>query len=77
MTITTGTLYEHVCTFTIMSQSFLKIRNISDKGLDNIKTQCTSSKFYPPENHVVYEIMWQNMEEPGRPKIGACTYCAG
>jgi hypothetical protein len=27
------------------------------------------SKFFPPENHAVYEIMWRNMVKPDRPQI--------
>ena len=25
--------------------------------------------FFPPENRAVYEIMWRNMVEPGRPQM--------
>jgi len=59
MTRKTDSLHEDVCTFAIKSQPFLKMRNILNKALDKIKTHCKARKFLCPENHAVYEIMWE------------------
>jgi len=52
-----GTLHEDKYTFMIIFRSFLlRIRDISDKIVDKIKTNvlCSVTFF---ENHAVYEIM--------------------
>jgi hypothetical protein len=37
-------------------------------NVDKIKTHILCSKTFS-ENHAVYEIMWENMEEPDRPQM--------
>jgi hypothetical protein len=40
------------------------------KVIQTIKTHILYSvTFFPPENHAVYEIMWKNMVERGRPQM--------
>jgi hypothetical protein len=68
-----GTLHEDLHTFLITPRSFiLRMRRVSDKW-------CTHFVFnnFSLNNRAVYEIMWQNMVERGRPQItkqkGACA----
>jgi len=42
---------------------FLKMRNISDKSLEKVKTQIFCSIIFP-ENRAIYEIMWKSMVDP-------------
>jgi len=45
-----------------------RIRIVSDKNCrENQKTHFIFIIFFPPENHAIYEIMWQNVVEPDRP----------
>jgi len=46
----------------------LRMRNVTEKTLEKIKTHilCPISA---SENRVVYEIMWKNIVEPGRPQM--------
>jgi hypothetical protein len=37
------------------------------KIVEKIKTLILCAVIPHPENHVIYEIMWKNMVEPGRP----------
>jgi hypothetical protein len=64
-----GTLHGALCVFVIISLSImLRIRNISDKFVDKIKTRI----LYPnnfPEDRAVYEIMWKNLVQPDRPQM--------
>ena len=46
----------------------LRIRNVSDKFAEVIKTHSSCSTIFFPENRAVYEIMWKNNVEPGRPQ---------
>jgi len=40
------------------------------KVVEKIKTtNIMFNKFFPPENRVVYEIMWKNVVEAGRLQI--------
>jgi len=40
------------------------------KVVEEIKIHILCSiTFFPPENCAVYEIMWQNIVQPGRPQI--------
>ena len=66
----TGTLYEYLCTFTIVSRCILlRIRSISDEGCrENQNTHFMFNNFFS-ENRVVYEIMWKNAVEPERPQM--------
>ena len=61
----------HQYTFVIVSHSVLvTMRNISDQGVEKIKTHFMFHNFFfSPENHVVYEVMWRYMIEPDRPVI--------
>jgi hypothetical protein len=43
----------------------LRIKNISDKIIDKIKTQVYVQHFF--HNRAVYDEMWKNILEPGRP----------
>jgi len=46
------------------------MRNVSDKSCrENQNTRCVFSNFFPPENRAVYEIMWKNVVEQGRPQM--------
>jgi hypothetical protein len=57
-----STFHEEKCTFLIISRPvILSIRTISDKG-----TLYTIIFF---ENRTFYEIMWENVVEPGRPHV--------
>jgi hypothetical protein len=65
--------------FLIISRSFLlRLRNASDKNCrKNRNTHFMFSNFFP-ENLAVYEIMWKNIVERGRPQMtGACALHAG
>jgi len=71
----TGTLHEEQHT----SRSvFLRMRDVSDHRGENQNTRFMFNTF-SFENRVVYEIMWKNIVEPGRPqmKYGACELHAG
>ena len=74
----TGKLPED--TFFIISCSFLlRMRNVSEKKIvEQIKTHFLYS-ITLFENRAVYEIMWQNMVQRGRPqmKCGACALHTG
>jgi len=50
------------------SSVLLRMRNFSEKVVQKIKTHILFSILFP-ENHSVYEIMWENMVEPGRPQM--------
>jgi len=61
--------------FLIISRSiFLRMRNVSDKVVEKIKTHilCSITFFFSPENRAVYEIMWKNIVERGRPQMTIC-----
>jgi len=48
-------------TFMIISRSvLLRVRNVSDRVLEKIKTHLTFDNIFFFENRVVYEIMWKN-----------------
>jgi hypothetical protein len=64
-----GTLHEHQYTFFMISHSFLlRMRNVSDKFVEKIKTHvlCSVSSF---ENRDVCEKMWKNIVERGRSQM--------
>jgi hypothetical protein len=44
------------------------MRNVSNKTVDKIKTRFMFNNVFP-ENRAVYEIMWENMAEPGSPQM--------
>ena len=39
------------------------------KGVENVNKNHTISSITFPENSAVYEILWKNMVQPGRPKM--------
>ena len=63
------TLHEGVCTFVIISHSVLRMRNVSDKSLGDIKTHILCSIVFFFENCAAYEIIWKNIVEWGRPQM--------
>jgi hypothetical protein len=64
------TLHEDQSAFSIISCSvLLRMGNVSDKSCtDNQKTRFMFNNFFF-ENHAVYEIMWENIVQPGRPQM--------
>ena len=45
------------------------MRNVSNKTVDKSKTHILFPVIFFFENRVVYEIMWKNMVQPGRPQM--------
>ena len=64
------TLHGDQCTSVIISRSFLlRMRNVSDKSCrENQNTRFVFCIFFF-ENRAVYEIMWKNILQRGRPKM--------
>jgi hypothetical protein len=54
---------------TICCYILLKMRNFSDKIAEKIKTHYILNNIFFFGNLAVYEIMWKNMLEPGRPQM--------
>jgi hypothetical protein len=66
LTRITGTLYENKCTFLIIYCSvLLRMRNVSDTGVDKTKTHFIFSRLFFFENRSFYEIMWKNVADSG------------
>jgi len=65
-----GTLHVDRYKFLITSRAILlRMRNVSDKSCrENQNTHFVFSNCFF-ENHVVYEIMWENIVELGRPQL--------
>ena len=66
----------------IISGSVLpRMINVADKSCGENKTHVLCSVTFFSENRAVYERMWENMVERGRPEIairyGACAFYAG
>jgi len=56
--------------FFIVSRSDLfRMRNISDRFVEEIKTHILCSTTFFFENRAVYEIMWKNIVACGRPQM--------
>jgi hypothetical protein len=54
----------------IISRTVLRFINVSDRcPRENKKKILYAQKFFPPEDHSIYEIMWKNMAEPERPQM--------
>jgi hypothetical protein len=53
---------------TIPRRIILRIRNVSKK-VEKIKEHILRSILYLSENCVIYETMWDNMVQPGRPQM--------
>jgi hypothetical protein len=63
--------HESLCrpTFMTISRSIrLRMRNVSDKIEDKIKTHVLCS-VHLPENRAVCELMWKNIVQPGRTQM--------
>jgi hypothetical protein len=68
MTTITGTLHEDQYAFLIISRSVHpKNEKRCNKVVEKIKTHILCSITF--SNHAVYEIIWNNMVQPGRPQI--------
>jgi len=68
MTRITGTLHENVRKFLILSRSVLRMGNVLDKSYrENQNTHFLFNDFFA--NRAVYEVMWKNIVEPGRPQM--------
>ena len=64
----TGTLHEDQCTFLLLSPSFLlKLKKFQTSCRENRNTHFIFNDFF--ENRAFYEIMWKNVEEPGRSQV--------
>jgi len=63
-----GTVHETQCTFFIISRSvLLGMRNVLEERFREIpNTRLIFSNFF---NRAVYEIMWENISEPGWPQM--------
>jgi hypothetical protein len=69
MTSIAGKLHKDQFTFLIISRSILlRLRHVSDKFSEEIKTHIVFRNFLF-ENRAVYEIMWKNTLESGRPQM--------
>jgi len=70
MTKITGTVNEVICTFVIISRWIvLRKRNLSYsicREIQRFKARVNIQYLFN-QNHVVHEIMWDNMIQPERP----------
>jgi len=66
-----GTLHEDRYTVFIISRSLLlRMRNVSDKSFRGTQsTHFVFSSIFFFENRAVYEIMWKNIVQLGRPQM--------
>jgi hypothetical protein len=66
----TGTLHEVLCTFMIISPSFLlRMRNVWDQICrENLNIHFIFRNFFF-ENRAIYAIMWKNIVEQDRPQM--------
>ena len=70
LTIITGTLHEGQFTFLISRSVLLRMRNISDKScIGNENTHFVLSNFFSFKNCTVYEKIWKNVVQRGRPQM--------
>jgi len=54
----------------IISLSFLlKMKNVSAKVVDEIKKHISCPIIFFFENPAIFEIMWKNIVQPGRPQM--------
>jgi len=67
MTRITGTLHDDISLCMMCGPVLLRMRNVSDKIVEKIKTHllCSMTLF---DNRTVNEIMWKNIVEPDRPQ---------
>jgi hypothetical protein len=52
-----------------VSQNSSRMRNVSNKVVEKIKTHILFSVFFFFENCAVYDITWKNMVEPDRKQM--------
>jgi hypothetical protein len=64
----TGTFHEDLYTFFIISRSVLLRIRKGFKFVRKLKYTFYAQYMFS-ENRAVYEIMWKNFAEPGRPQI--------
>ena len=65
-----GTLREHQYAFLIISCSvFLRIKNSKIKVVEKIKTHISFLLTFFPEYWAIYEVMWKNIGQSGRPQM--------
>ena len=53
----------------ITRSPLLRMRNVSDKVVEKIKTHFMLNNIFFFLNRAVYEIMWKNMVQPDRPQM--------
>ena len=64
------TLKTHVHLWLYLAHFFLGWEMFRTKVVENIKKHIFMfNNFFSAENHAVYEIMWKNIVEPGRPHM--------
>ena len=70
LTRTAGTLLEDLRAFLIISRSILlRMTNDWNINVQKTKTHILGSIAFFSENGYLYEIMWENMVQPGRPQV--------
>jgi hypothetical protein len=72
MTTITGTLHEFLCTFMIISRSFLKIKSVAGTYRENQNTHFVQYLFFF-WNRAVYKITWK--KKPKKSQIGHRRQC--
>ena len=74
--IITGTIHEDRYTFLIISHSVpLKMKNVSERDLEKMKKTHFLCAVTFSENRTVYEILWKNIVEWGRPQMVIFCMC--
>jgi len=72
----TSTLRGGQCKILNISHSFLiRMRIVTDKFVDKIKTHTSCSLIFFFENRAVYEIMWKNIVQSDRPQMAMWRMC--
>ena len=62
--------YIYIYIYIIISRSvFHKMRKVSGKYLEKIKTNFLLNNFFFFKNRAVYEIIWKNIVQPSRPQM--------
>jgi len=69
MTRVTVTLHGDIYIFENISLNFHRMRNVSEKVVDKIKTRILCSVTSFSENDAVQETVWKNMVQPDRSQI--------
>jgi hypothetical protein len=58
------------------SAKIKRMRNVSDKNAQNIKTHCMLSSFSFPKIVPFIQIMWKNTVQPDRSEMAIYDACA-